>query len=52
MSYIPDCRKDANYNYNNLKDEDKRIIDGYDRKSFAESKKNNGRCARYCRNCR
>ena len=31
MSFIPDCRKDENYNYNNLRDEDKRFIDGYDK---------------------
>ena len=31
MIYIPDCRKDENYNYKNLKDEDKKYIDGYDR---------------------
>ena len=31
MSFIPDCRKDENYNYNNLKEADKAYIDGYDK---------------------
>lgn len=31
MSRIPDCRSDAFYNYGHLTDEDKYIVDGYDR---------------------
>lgn len=31
MGFIPDCRKDENYNYQNLKEADKAYIDGYDK---------------------
>jgi hypothetical protein len=31
MGFIPDCRKDENYNYNNLKEADKAYINGYDK---------------------
>lgn len=31
MGFIPDCRKDENYNYNKLKENDKEHLDGYDR---------------------
>jgi len=30
MSYIPDCRTDDFYNYDNLEKDGKTIIDGYD----------------------
>ena len=30
MTYIPDCRSDEVYNFNNLNDEDKHHIEGYD----------------------
>lgn len=30
MSYIPDCRTDENYNYENLNQRDRDFVDGFD----------------------